>query len=91
MLFIARRSERYIRSSRQLLDLRALAEPALDKATRLGTPLGDPVTAINDGNGVGFTVAASWAMRLFGPHLFSLPVFTLGVMAISAVPLSLSR
>jgi len=68
----------------QLLDLRATAETALDKATRLGPPPGNPVTAINDGTGIGFTVASSWAMSLFGPHLLSLPFFMLGLMAISA-------
>jgi hypothetical protein len=68
----------------QLLDLRASAGSVLDKVKQLGSPSGDPVTAINDGNGVGFVVAASWAMRLFGPQLFSLPFFMLGLMAVSA-------
>jgi hypothetical protein len=76
--------EAYPAVQAQLLDLRAPAEPVLDEATRLGSPLGDPVTAINDGNGIGFIVLASWAMRLFGPNLFSLPLFMLGLMAISA-------
>src|SRR5208282_1510521 len=68
----------------QLLDLRAPAEPVLDKVTRLGSPPGDPETAMSDGEGIGFIVAASWAMRLFGPYLLALPLFTLGLMAISA-------
>jgi hypothetical protein len=68
----------------KLLDLRAPAEPILDEATRLGSPLGDPMTPINDGNGIGFILAATWAIRLFGPHLFALPFFMLGLMAISA-------
>jgi hypothetical protein len=68
----------------RLLDPRAPAEPVLDKAKRLAPPLGDPSTALNDGIGIGFMVAANWAMRLFGPHLFSLPFFMLGLMAISA-------
>jgi hypothetical protein len=66
------------------LDLRAPAEPILDEATRLGSPLGDPMTPINDGNGTGFILAATWAIRTFGPHLFALPFFMLGLMAISA-------
>jgi len=68
----------------QLLDFGALAELVLDKAIRLGSAPGDPQTAMNDGTGIGFIVAASWAMHLFGPHLISLPLFTLGLMAISA-------
>jgi hypothetical protein len=68
----------------KLLDLRAPAEPILDEATRLGSPLGDPMTPINDGNGIGFILAATWAIRLLGPHLFALPFFMLGLMAISA-------
>jgi len=38
---------------------------------------------VSDGNGIGFIVAASWAMRLFGPHLFTLLFFMLALMAIS--------
>jgi hypothetical protein len=68
----------------KLLDLRSPVEPLLDETNRLGSPLGDPVTAINDGNGIGFIVAVNWAMRVFGPHLFALPLFMLGLLAASA-------
>jgi hypothetical protein len=68
----------------QLLDMQAPVEPLLDRVTHLVPPPENPVTPINDGNGMGFILAASWAMRLFGPHLFSLPFFMLGLMAVSA-------
>jgi hypothetical protein len=67
----------------QLLDMRSPAEATLNKVTRLEGPLGDQTTAINDGNGLGFIVSTNWAMRLFGPHLTALPLFTLALMATS--------
>jgi hypothetical protein len=68
----------------QLLDTRAPASPVFDKAKQLGSPVRDPVTAMNTGDGAGFIVVATWAMRIFGPHLFSLPFFMLALMALSA-------
>jgi hypothetical protein len=68
---------------KQLLDLHAPVEAVISEAVRLVPSPEDPQTAVNDGNGIGFIVVASWAMRLFGPHLFSLPIFTLGLMGIA--------
>ena len=68
----------------RLLDMQAPVETVLERVIHLGPPPENPVTPINDGIGVGFIVVASWAMLLFGPHLFSLPFFMLGLMAISA-------
>jgi hypothetical protein len=68
-----------------LLDMRAPAGSVFEKAKQLGAQPEDPVTAINDGDGAGFILVATLAMRVFGPHLFSIPFFALGLMAISAV------
>ncbi len=67
----------------QLLNAQAPIEAVLDRVADLDPRPANPTTPISDGNGMGFIVAASWAMRLFGPHLFSLPFFTLGLLAVS--------
>jgi hypothetical protein len=68
----------------RLLDMQAPVETVLDRVIHLGPPRENPMTPINDGIGIGFIVVASWAMLLFGPHLYSLPFFMLGLMASSA-------
>jgi hypothetical protein len=68
----------------QLLDMGAPAEEVLDRVIHLSPAPQNPMTAQPDGNGIGFITVASWAMRLFGPHLFALPLFTLGLLALSA-------
>jgi hypothetical protein len=68
----------------RLLDMQAPVETVLESVTHLSPPPENPMMPINDGIGIGFIVVASWAMLLFGPHLYSLPFFMLGLMAISA-------
>jgi hypothetical protein len=68
----------------QLLDMGASVEEVFDRVTHLSPPPQNAMTAQPDGNGIGFIVAASWAMRLFGPHLFAIPLFMLGLLALSA-------
>ena len=68
----------------QLNDTQAPVEALLDRAAHLVPPPDKPTTAINDGNGIGFILVANWAIHLFGPHLSSLPLFMLVLMAFSA-------
>jgi hypothetical protein len=68
----------------QFLDMEASVEEILDRVTHLSASPQNPLTVQPDGNGIGFITAASWAMRLFGPHLFAIPLFTLGLFALSA-------
>lgn len=68
----------------QLLDMGAPVAAVLDRVTHLSPPPQNPMTAQPDGNGIGFITTASWAMRLFGPHLFAIPLFMLGLFALSA-------
>jgi hypothetical protein len=74
----------YAEVQTQLLDAQPPIEAVLDRVAHLDPGPTNPIRPENDGIGIGFMVAASWAMRLFGPYLFSLPLFTLGLMAISA-------
>jgi hypothetical protein len=46
---------------------------------------GNLVGVSTDGNGVGYVLAATMAMRLFGLHADSLPLFTAALMGLSAV------
>src|SRR6516164_4186089 len=73
----------YAEVQTQLLNAQPPIEAVLDRVAHLDPGPTNPITPENDGIGIGFMVAASWAMRLFGPYLFSLPLFTLGLMAIS--------
>jgi hypothetical protein len=41
----------------------------------------------NDGNGIGYVLAATMAIRLFGLHTMSLPLFTFALMGLSALAL----
>jgi hypothetical protein len=45
---------------------------------------GNPLGESNDGNGVGYVLAATMAMRFFGLHAVSLPLFTAALMGLSA-------
>jgi hypothetical protein len=49
-----------------------------------GTPLGTLQPTTEDGNGVGYPVVATIAFRIFGLHVWALPVVMLIVMAVSA-------
>jgi hypothetical protein len=46
---------------------------------------GDLVGVSTDGNGVGYVLAATMAMRLFGLHAVALPLFTAALMGLSAL------
>jgi hypothetical protein len=48
---------------------------------------GNLVGVSTDGNGVGYVLAATMAMRLFGLHAVSLPLFTAALMGLSALML----
>jgi hypothetical protein len=67
----------------QLFNAQAPIEAVLERVAHLDPQPTNPTMPVSDGNGIGFIVAASWAMHLFGPHLFSLPFFMLALMAIS--------
>ena len=67
----------------QLFNAQAPIEAVLERVAQLDPQPTNPTMPVSDGNGIGFIIAASSAMRLFGPHLFSLPFFMLALMAIS--------
>jgi hypothetical protein len=46
---------------------------------------GNPVGVSTDGNGVGYVLAATMAMRFFGLHAVALPLFTAALMGLSAL------
>jgi hypothetical protein len=48
---------------------------------------GNLVEVSNDGNGVGYVLAATMAMRIFGLDAMSLPLFTFALMGLSALAL----
>src|SRR6516165_4794503 len=73
----------YPEIQKQLNGTQAPIEALLDSAKHL-VPSDNPTTSKNDGNGIGFILVATWAMQLFGPHLSSLSIFMLGLMALSA-------
>jgi len=73
----------YPEIQRQLFNAQAPIEAVLERVAHLDPQPKNPTMPVSDGNGIGFIVAASWAMHLFGPHLFSLPFFMLALMAIS--------
>jgi hypothetical protein len=45
---------------------------------------GNPMGVSTDGNGVGYVLAATMAMRFFGLHAVALPLFTMALMGLSA-------
>lgn len=73
----------YPEIQKQLLDTQAPVDAALERVTHLAPSPEDQTMPINDGNGVGFILVASWAIRLFGAHLSALPCLMLGLMGIS--------
>jgi hypothetical protein len=73
----------YPEIQKQLDGAQAPIEALFDSAKHLAPP-SNPTTSMNDGNGIGFILVATWAMQLFGPRLSSLSIFMLGLMALSA-------
>ena len=57
----------------------------LSKARWAGVEPGGLLKTTADGNGVGYVVFATAALRLFGLHLWALPAFMLGLMGISGI------
>ena len=74
----------YPEIQKQLLDMQAPVEAALERVTHLAPPPEHPTMPINDGNGVGFILVANWAVGLFGAHLSALPCLMLALMGVSA-------
>jgi hypothetical protein len=59
-------------------------QPIFDQLRENGTPLGELLTTVGDGNGVGYVPVAAAALRLFGLHAWGLPLFMIGLMGVSA-------
>src|SRR5262249_48665864 len=59
-------------------------QEVFDRISPDETPSGHIITTIHDGNGSGYIVVATVALRLFGLHAWSLPLLMLGLMALSA-------
>src|SRR5262249_19521881 len=57
----------------------------LSKARWAGVEPGVLLKTTEDGNGVGYVVFATAALRLFGLHLWALPAFMLALMGISCI------
>src|SRR6516164_1880807 len=66
-------------------DNRISVQEAMLRAAGGDIPIGDMLKTSTDGNGVGYPIFASLAMRLFGPQLSSLINSFLLLMGISAL------
>jgi hypothetical protein len=63
----------------------ASMQQTLSKARWAGVEPGVLLKTTEDGNGVGYVVFATAAVRLFGLHLWALPAFMLALMGISGI------
>ena len=71
--------------SRQDGDDRISVQKAMARTVAGDIPAGDVLKASNDGNGAGYPIFASLAMRLLGPHLSALIYSFLLMMGISTL------
>ena len=58
-------------------------QQTLEETARGGSETGPLLMAVPDGNGIGYTIVATLAMRLFGLHLSSLTLALITIMGLS--------
>ena len=75
----------FLNISRQEGDDRISVQEAMARTTAGDLPAGDVLKTSTDGNGAGYPIFASLAMRLFGPHLSALIYSFLLMMGISTL------
>jgi hypothetical protein len=75
----------FLNISRQEGDDRISVQEAMARTTAGDIPAGDVLKTSTDGNGAGYPIFASLAMRLFGPHLFALVYSFLLMMGFSTL------
>src|SRR6516165_8821266 len=75
----------------EFLDMQTPVELVLDRVKHVVPPPRYPIIPDNDGNGIGFIVAATWAMALFGADLVSLPLFVHSLMGFVGIGIPLAR
>lgn len=62
-------------------------QKVFDEIARGEAPAGHVMPTIRDGNGIGYVVVATMALRLFGLHSWSLPLLMLVIMGFSGLAL----